>query len=183
MKSLSVTFRVEATKPPTLIDAPRPNRMPFGLTRNTLPLAVKLPRMLEGSAPSTRLSATELLFGCTNRTDSPAAILKLCQLSAAFCVDWLMTVLPAPVLMLAAPAATTPPAGSAYTFAPNDSATEIARACRVRRAPTPVALVPEETFLPALLAFSDTATKVPVSYTHLRAHETRHDLVCRLLLE
>src|SRR5450756_2655980 len=25
--------------------------------------------------------------------------------------------------------------------------------------------------------------KEPVSYTHLRAHETRHDLVCRLLLE
>ena len=23
----------------------------------------------------------------------------------------------------------------------------------------------------------------PVYYTHLRAHETRHDLVCRLLLE
>src|SRR5450756_250507 len=33
----------------------------------------------------------------------------------------------------------------------------------------------------------DTAARVlpyyiPVSYTHLRAHETRHDLVCRLLL-
>ena len=26
-------------------------------------------------------------------------------------------------------------------------------------------------------------TGEPVSYTHLRAHETRHDLVCRLLLE
>src|SRR5450756_3198349 len=26
-------------------------------------------------------------------------------------------------------------------------------------------------------------TSNPVSYTHLRAHETRHDLVCRLLLE
>src|SRR5450756_2847962 len=26
-------------------------------------------------------------------------------------------------------------------------------------------------------------TTNPVSYTHLRAHETRHDLVCRLLLE
>ena len=25
--------------------------------------------------------------------------------------------------------------------------------------------------------------KAAVSYTHLRAHETRHDLVCRLLLE
>src|SRR5450756_220130 len=28
-----------------------------------------------------------------------------------------------------------------------------------------------------------TMDSVPVSYTHLRAHETRHDLVCRLLLE
>src|SRR5665648_208228 len=28
-----------------------------------------------------------------------------------------------------------------------------------------------------------TARVWPVSYTHLRAHETRHDLVCRLLLE
>src|SRR5450759_3561190 len=25
--------------------------------------------------------------------------------------------------------------------------------------------------------------RTPVSYTHLRAHETRHELVCRLLLE
>ena len=29
----------------------------------------------------------------------------------------------------------------------------------------------------------DTDTTTTVSYTHLRAHETRHDLVCRLLLE
>ena len=28
-----------------------------------------------------------------------------------------------------------------------------------------------------------TMSPYPVSYTHLRAHETRHDLVCRLLLE
>ena len=28
-----------------------------------------------------------------------------------------------------------------------------------------------------------TLKPTPVSYTHLRAHETRHDLVCRLLLE
>src|SRR5665648_41052 len=27
------------------------------------------------------------------------------------------------------------------------------------------------------------AAFIPVSYTHLRAHETRHDIVCRLLLE
>ena len=30
---------------------------------------------------------------------------------------------------------------------------------------------------------ADKNQTVPVSYTHLRAHETRHDLVCRLLLE
>src|SRR5450756_983188 len=30
---------------------------------------------------------------------------------------------------------------------------------------------------------SHTAVVPAVSYTHLRAHETRHDLVCRLLLE
>src|SRR5665648_848728 len=30
---------------------------------------------------------------------------------------------------------------------------------------------------------SPRVTSSPVSYTHLRAHETRHDLVCRLLLE
>ena len=29
----------------------------------------------------------------------------------------------------------------------------------------------------------DAIYEYPVSYTHLRAHETRHDLVCRLLLE
>src|SRR5665648_1169353 len=30
---------------------------------------------------------------------------------------------------------------------------------------------------------ADSGSIIPVSYTHLRAHETRHDLVCRLLLE
>src|SRR5450756_1095647 len=34
-----------------------------------------------------------------------------------------------------------------------------------------------------VLWYFDGRTWTPVSYTHLRAHETRHDLVCRLLLE
>src|SRR5450830_1759375 len=109
MKSPSVIFNVDATSPPTFTCAPWPNRMPFGFSRNTLPLADRLPRMLEASEPSTRLSATELLLGCTNRTASPCPMLKLCQLIAAFGVDWVMVVLPAPLLMLAPPAATTPP--------------------------------------------------------------------------
>src|SRR5665648_818245 len=40
--------------------------------------------------------------------------------------------------------------------------------------------------LPAFSDFSGFLLSVrifSVSYTHLRAHETRHDLVCRLLLE
>src|SRR5450756_2874046 len=37
--------------------------------------------------------------------------------------------------------------------------------------------------LRARIAANSTPTMIPVSYTHLRAHETRHDLVCRLLLE
>src|SRR5665648_189330 len=35
----------------------------------------------------------------------------------------------------------------------------------------------------ALLDVNPRVMNIPVSYTHLRAHETRHDLVCRLLLE
>ena len=36
---------------------------------------------------------------------------------------------------------------------------------------------------PRHLTVPELAHTPPVSYTHLRAHETRHDLVCRLLLE
>ena len=37
--------------------------------------------------------------------------------------------------------------------------------------------------LPGLLEPDDMVSLYPVSYTHLRAHETVLDLVCRLLLE
>src|SRR5450759_5435816 len=37
--------------------------------------------------------------------------------------------------------------------------------------------------LPALPSAGSGCKATSVSYTHLRAHETRHDLVCRLLLE
>src|SRR5665648_1135367 len=36
---------------------------------------------------------------------------------------------------------------------------------------------------PGYMFFWTSDCTIPVSYTHLRAHETRHDLVCRLLLE
>src|SRR5450756_2199769 len=37
--------------------------------------------------------------------------------------------------------------------------------------------------LRVIVTWSCVRAPEPVSYTHLRAHETRHDLVCRLLLE
>jgi hypothetical protein len=48
--------------------------------------------MAEGSGPTTRFSATELEDGCWKTTDSLAPMLKLCQLSAARLVVWLMSV-------------------------------------------------------------------------------------------
>src|SRR5450759_5871211 len=45
-----------------------------------------------------------------------------------------------------------------------------------------VSIVQSMLHSPKLLIL-DEPTTGPVSYTHLRAHETRHDLVCRLLLE
>src|SRR5450759_5824192 len=37
--------------------------------------------------------------------------------------------------------------------------------------------------VPAVVGMAMWGSMGAVSYTHLRAHETRHDLVCRLLLE
>ena len=47
------------------------------------------------------------------------------------------------------------------------------------------ALVLASSDLPDLFfgRYALTASDIPVSYTHLRAHETVLDLVCRLLLE
>src|SRR5450756_493578 len=47
---------------------------------------------------------------------------------------------------------------------------------------TPTAMVVAQIAL-ALPVIVGLSVLGPVSYTHLRAHETRHDLVCRLLLE
>src|SRR5450759_5887052 len=48
----------------------------------------------------------------------------------------------------------------------------------VSRVPVSEHLAPTDIYDVAIIA----VRMDPVSYTHLRAHETRHDLVCRLLL-
>src|SRR5665648_1234597 len=49
--------------------------------------------------------------------------------------------------------------------------------------PTASEMVANDTEKPIPIKVAATYAIRPVSYTHLRAHETRHDLVCRLLLE
>ena len=78
-------FSVEATRPPTFTLAPAPNNTPFGLTRKTLPLADKLPKIADGSLPVTRLSATDCAFGWLNTTRPFAPIENDCQLMTTFC--------------------------------------------------------------------------------------------------
>ena len=62
-KSLSLIARVEATSPPTFTLAPGVNNMPFGFTRKTLPFAVSVPKIDEGSFPETLLSRVDWLEG------------------------------------------------------------------------------------------------------------------------
>ena len=111
MRSASLSPSVEATSPPTLTWAPWPNSMPLGLTRNTWPLAVRVPRIAEGSAPSTRLSATELLLGWTKLTLLPCAMLKESQLIATAWLVWVTVTVFGACEIVAAPAETVPPVG------------------------------------------------------------------------
>ena len=64
-KFASLRPRVEATRPPTFTCAPGANITPLGLIRKTWPLALRLPKMAEGSLPRTRFRVTELALGWT----------------------------------------------------------------------------------------------------------------------
>src|SRR5450756_2757936 len=64
-------------------------------------------------------------------------------------------------------------------------ATRLCASCAARRSTLGKGQRPRPLQAPAVdvLTWLAAAERDPVSYTHLRAHETRHDLVCRLLLE
>ena len=166
MKSASLMLALDATSEPTFTAAPLPNKTPFGLTKNTLPLDDRLPMMLDASPPTTRFSATELLFGCKKVTTPLGPIEKLCQLIATFWVVWVMVVVLAPLLMVAPPAVTTPPVGCcACAAGAKASASALTRAVRAKRA---TALAePDDAPLPAPFACSETATKVPACAFHI----------------
>src|SRR6185312_4225884 len=114
MKWASLVSRVLAVRLETSRDEPGANRMPLGLIRNTWPLALISPKMLEGLLPMTRFSTTEELLGWLNCTYSFEPMENCCQLMEARWELWLtMTPLLPAVPMVAEPAATCPPLGLA----------------------------------------------------------------------
>ena len=83
----------------------------IGIDQEDLAVGDRLPRITDGSAPSTRLSATDCALGWTNWTVSPAPMLKLCQLITTFAVVWWMVVYWFVLEIVASPRVTTPPSG------------------------------------------------------------------------
>jgi hypothetical protein len=91
MKSSLEMLAVEAISPPTSMREFGPNRIPFWFRRMTLPFAVRLPRICEGSPPVTRFSVMEFEPGWMKLVVSPSPIENWPQLMMAFCVDWVMS--------------------------------------------------------------------------------------------
>ncbi len=113
MKSSLPSESADATIPPTSTRAPRPKMTPFGLIRNTCPLADNCPKICEGSAPSTRLSATACAEGCAKVTFALEPILNVFQLATMRSLPWVTRMLLADCAMLPAPATMLPLVGSA----------------------------------------------------------------------
>ena len=85
----SMVLKVEANKPPTLIWASLPNKMPLELSNQTWPLAWIRPCIFEPAGSLMRLITTDWLEGCTKLTVSPVPRLKLFQwmeVTELFCV-------------------------------------------------------------------------------------------------
>ncbi len=93
--------------------------MPLVLIRNTWPLALIWPKMVEASLPTTRLSVEELALGCRKFTFSPLPTLNVCQLMMPLSVVCVMLSEPlAGAAIVTLPEATWPPVGSAIACTP-----------------------------------------------------------------
>src|SRR5436190_1736438 len=107
-------LRLVATSPPTSTCAVLPKSTPLGFTRNTCPLAVMRPRISEPPDELiTRFSTTEEALGWAKLTLAPDPILKVDQLMIAFEVAWFTSMCAPDWLIVALPAVTCPPVGSA----------------------------------------------------------------------
>src|SRR5512140_3511464 len=138
---------VEATRPPTSMRAFAPKRTPCGLTSQTPPLEDRVPRMLEGSLPTTRLSTWLAALGCSKRTLFCVPMEKLFQLTTAFGLLVIVILLPL-VTIPAVPLITAAPVGSCAHAEPATvtQAAPIASAsgCKLKLARVDVLALPRE---------------------------------------
>src|SRR5438093_2377208 len=103
---------VVAKRPPTSTAALGAKSTPFGLLRNTWPLAVRRPKISDGLLPRTRLSAIAEELGWLKFTQAFEPIEKLFHSRIAFWLAWSTCILFAPGReMVALPAVTWPPVG------------------------------------------------------------------------
>ncbi len=117
-----LVFAVDATSAPTFTCAPLANSTPAPFTSTICPLAVSWPAITDGSGPITRFSVTALAPGCRKSTRAPGPIEKLRQSITPRCVAWLTVTWLAPVVIVALPPTTVPPAGNcAFAGAVNAS--------------------------------------------------------------
>lgn len=113
MKSLLEIFSELATSPPTSTMEPAPNSTPWGLIKNTWPLAFRWPRICEPSLPVTRLSATDDAPGWRKLTWAFLPILNVSHVAIRRSLPW-FTVRTLPLLvMVPLPATTWPLVGKA----------------------------------------------------------------------
>ena len=85
---------VDATSPAVSTRAPAPNSTPLGLMRKTRPLATRLPRICDGSWPTTRFSTVAVEPGWMKRVVSPGWMENCFQLMMARSLAVMFSVLP-----------------------------------------------------------------------------------------
>ena len=111
--SLSLSFRVEATIPPTLTCAVLENTTPLGFSKKTCPLAFKRPIICEALLSNTWLIATDDWLGWLKLTVASFPMLKVFQLVLRFWLFWLIFSALLAWVKLAEPEFTWAPVGKA----------------------------------------------------------------------
>ena len=164
MKSAVPMVCVVATRPPTLTDEVGLKYTPFGLLRNTWPLAVMRPKIWLAWLSCTRFSVTEPLFGCWKLTWACDPTLKVCQSIAPRWVAWLIVIWLPPWVIVAAPPTTWPPVGN--WLAPGGPAQ--AKGARPSPANSAAMKAPRPLLLPRPRTFSATATQAPCFSLQIR---------------
>src|SRR6266545_2425390 len=128
---------VVATKPPTLIEEFGPKKNPFWFISTTMPLALIDPQICDGCVSRIRFHTTETALGWWKLTDSPAPMLKLCQLMTELC-EALMSRRDPFCAELTLPCCTLMPCGPPMAFKPEKPASSPVR----KRPRRPVVRVP-----------------------------------------